>query len=60
MGWYNALEPAGDADGYGKYAWCIDGATPGNGEVENWFELMDAWFDSAEADEPGGSNGYAW
>ncbi|MCH2105082.1 MAG: clostripain-related cysteine peptidase [Planctomycetes bacterium] len=60
MGWYNALELEGDEDGYGKYAWCSDGATPGNGEVENWFELMDAWFDSAEPDEPGGSNGYAW
>ena len=60
MGWYTALEVKGGEDGYGKYAWCMDGAEPANGEVENWFELMDAWFDSSEPDDPGGSNGYAW
>ena len=60
MGWYNALELEGDEDGYGKYAWCMDGAEPANGEVENWFELMDAWFDISGSEDPGGSNGYAW
>jgi len=58
MGWYNAL--AVDSNGYGRYAWCLDGAEPSNGEVENWFELMDAWFDDATPDTPGGTNGYAW
>jgi clostripain len=42
----------------GRWAWCQDGATPGDGVVQNWFELLDAWFDGT-APEPG-SNGYAW
>ncbi len=58
MRWYNALEV--DRNGYGRYAWCLDGAEASNGEVENWFELMDAWFDDATDDSPGGANGYAW
>lgn len=45
--------------GYGRYAWCADGAQPANGVVENWFEMLDAWFDPGPADL-GGSNGYAW
>jgi clostripain len=36
---------------YGRLAWCRDGATAGNGKVENWFELLDSWFDAAG--EPG-------
>jgi len=43
---------------YGRLAWCKDGATPGNGKVENWFELMDFWFDDTKAG-PEGSNQYA-
>jgi len=38
----------------------MDGATAGNGVVENWFELMDAWFDEPSVEEPGGANGYVW
>lgn len=46
------------ADGvYGSLAWCRDGATAGNGKIENWFELLDAWFDAGAAD--GGANRYA-
>ena len=30
---------------YGRWAFLGDGATAGNGVVENWFELIDAWFD---------------
>jgi clostripain len=51
--WYSPLPVPGV---YGKLAFCRDGATPGNGKVENWFELLDAWFD-ASAHGPG-SNGY--
>jgi clostripain len=40
----------------GGWAFCADGAVAGNGKVENWFELLDAWFD--EADDAGGVNGY--
>ena len=29
----------------------------GNHEVENWFELMDAWFDVEKEGARGGSNG---
>jgi len=58
--WYSPLPIIGKDDRYGRYAWCIDGATPGNGEVENWFELMDAWFDEPTEAAPGGDNGYAW
>jgi clostripain len=43
---------------FGRLAWCKDGATPGNGKVENWFELMDAWFDDT-ARGPEGCNKYA-
>lgn len=53
--WYTPRAVDGE-NAYGRYAWCRDGAVPANGEVENWFELMDAWFDTNDAD--GGSNGY--
>jgi hypothetical protein len=45
---------------WSKYAWYPlspfgrDGATPGDGKVSNWFELLDAWFDEGEG---GGVNG---
>ena len=60
MSWYSPLAVDEGEDGYGRYAWCIDGAEPSNGEVENWFELMDAFFDSSENGIPGGENEYAW
>ncbi len=53
--WYSPLPVEGV---YGKLAWCRDGATPGNGVVENWFELLDSWFDDVSA-KPEGTNGYA-
>jgi len=45
---------------WSKYAWyprCAfgkDGATPGDGVVTSWFELLDLWFDQSEE---GGVNG---
>jgi len=56
--WYSPLRVRTDDGAYGRYAWCADGSIPGNGEVETWFELMDAWFDAPGAE--GGGNGYAW
>ncbi|MCI0585721.1 MAG: clostripain-related cysteine peptidase [Planctomycetes bacterium] len=53
--WYSPLEVP---DVYGRLAWCSDGAKPGNGQVENWFELLDRWFDDT-GEGPGGANGYA-
>jgi clostripain len=52
---YSPLPVAGV---YGRLAWCKDGASAANGKVENWFELLDRWFDDAGAD-PLGSNAYA-
>ena len=67
--WYNVLEikdppkewpkEYGKYYSYGKYFWCRDGATPGNNRVENWFELLDSWFDK-DNKESGGLNKYQW
>ena len=56
LGWYHpdVREEPGQ---YGHYAWCRDGARPGDGQVDNWFELLDSWFDLTEG---GGTNGYSY
>jgi clostripain len=51
--WYTPLAGASKTGGW---SFLRDGATPNNGVVENWFELLDSWFD--EPDEKGGVNGY--
>ncbi len=43
----------------GDYAFCRDGAKRGDGVVDNWFELLDSWYDT-DNDEDGGVNGYRW
>ena len=60
FGWYHP-EPTGGvgSSAPGDYAFCRDGATPGNAVVDNWFELLDSWYD-ADNDEDGGVNGYRW
>lgn len=69
--YYNALSVTGETPegwpeeefgsypAYGKYLWCDDGATPGNDTVENWFELLDSWFDTDNGPD-GGLNKYQW
>ncbi|MFN0009608.1 MAG: clostripain-related cysteine peptidase [Planctomycetota bacterium] len=57
--WYTPLEQKGKGDPYGRWAFLADGAKPGNGAVENWFELLDSWFDP-DSDAKGGTNGYRW
>jgi clostripain len=52
--WYTPI--LGDRKNYGNWSFLKDGATPGNGVIENWFELLDSWFDVA--DYQGGINGY--
>jgi clostripain len=52
--WYSPLPVDGV---YGRLAFCRDGAKAGNGVVENWFELLDAWFEAGA--ENGGANCYA-
>jgi clostripain len=48
--WYTPLP--GSGRDYGRWAFLKDGATPGNGVVENWFELLVSWLD-----EPNGADG---
>ncbi len=40
---YNALS---DSESYGELSFCIDNATADNGIVENYFEVLNYWFDS--------------
>jgi len=39
----------------GRLLFLRDGAKPDNGTVDNWFELLDSWFDEPNA--RGGING---
>ena len=60
--WYNAIHTQdvfGSGDHYGALDWCADGATSGNNIVENWFELLDSFFDETN-DATGGVNGYQY
>jgi clostripain len=52
--WYSPLAVPGV---WGRLAFCRDGATAGNGVVENWFELLDSWYDASAVGA--GANGYA-
>jgi hypothetical protein len=54
--WYSPLTAVQDGKDFGHWSFLADGATSGNGKVENWFELLDSWFDVA--DDAGGVNGY--
>ncbi len=52
--WYTPS--AGKGRDYGRWAFLADGAAAGNGAIENWFELLDAWLDAPGED--GGVNAY--
>ncbi len=44
--WYSPLDVRHlSKDSFGLHAWCKNGATPVNGIVVNWFELLDSWSD---------------
>ena len=47
--WYTPL--TGAAKARGGLSFLRDGATPGNGMVENWFELLDSWFNVPYAED---------
>ncbi len=58
--WYNSRYYNPDIySGYGKLLWCIDAATQGNSIVENWFEMLDSWFDYTN-NSSGGYNSYQY
>ena len=44
--WYTPTR--GDRENYGNWSFLKDGATPGNGVVENWYELLESWFNVTE------------
>jgi clostripain len=46
--WYAPRAPGAEAGG--GWAFLQDGATPSNGTVENWFELLDEWFEEDGSD----------
>jgi clostripain len=56
--WYTPLAHEARGKDYGHWSFLADGATPGDGKVGNWFELLDCWFDQAGGD--GGVNGYRY
>jgi hypothetical protein len=56
--WYTSLPVRGDKHFYGRWPW-PGGRHSGNGQVENWFELLDSWYDMTN-DQTGGVNGYRW
>lgn len=63
--WYNpnAVTNTEVTDAYGKIAWCLDGATANDKQVDNWFELLDYWFDGSDqglSNPANGYNGYAY
>jgi clostripain len=51
--WYTPVAGSGKL---GRWSFLGDGATPGNGKVKNWFELMNSWFD--ESNESSGAKGH--
>jgi clostripain len=57
--WYSPNPFVEEKTHEGELAWCRDGAIEGDGKVENWFELLDSWFDP-ENPPDGGRNGWRW
>ena len=57
--WYSPIEPPSKIRTYGRWAWCADGAEAGNHVVENWFEMLDSWYDDPSVGH-GGINEYEW
>ena len=61
--WYNALDLSdyeAEYRVYGNLAWCKNGATVGNNNVENWFELLDNWFDISNGNDLNNLNLYIY
>lgn len=58
-GWFSPDDKSFNQNSYGQYDWCIDGATRGNDQVENFYEFLDYLFDDTN-NETGGVNKYKW
>jgi clostripain len=61
--WYNAqntLDRPSNERFFGELAWCIDKETDNTNMVDNWFELLDAWYDPEDNGIDGGSNRYQY
>ncbi len=60
--WYNSID-TNTENSYGKLDWCKydmnKNAAININIVENWFEMLDSWFDSTN-DSSGGDNYYQW
>jgi clostripain len=58
MKWYTPEATTGAKD-FGRWSFLRDGAKPGDGVVDNWFELLDTWLDESGLEKSGGGiNGY--
>lgn len=58
-GWYSPLPAKSQGGPSQAWSFLADGAVAGNRTVENWFELLDSWYDP-DPDGNGGVNGYRW
>ncbi len=63
--WYNAndasVRGASCAAKYqGELLWCVDRQSDDADLVDNWFELMDAWYDPDGNGPDGGCNAYRY
>lgn len=63
--WYNALNVTDRSDNtvekyYGELAWCEDKSMNVVASVDNWFEMLDAWYDPNGNGADGGCNGYQY
>ena len=56
--WYHPDNISNTTSYLGNLMWCKNNATPNNNIVENWFELLDCWFDTK--DDTGGVNFYTY
>ncbi len=42
--WYTGEALPDGAPGFGRYDWCLDGASERPGQVGNWFQLLESWY----------------
>jgi clostripain len=63
--WFNALDvstrgAATDSKYTGLLSWCINRTTDVTGQVDNWFEMIDAFYDGGGNNPDGGWNEYQY